>query len=330
VWRNIENYTTKESTLKGWIDIMPAKITTVEFIKRADKIHEGTYDYSGVRCTGGRKKVNIKCKRHGIFSQTVERHLSGAGCRFCNAHQKKTTVEFIDNCVSVHGSKYDYTKVQYLRDNSKVEILCKIHGSFFQCPKDHFRLGCGCPECKRDKMRYTTDEFIAKAKNRHGNRYDYSLSDYTGNQDKITIVCQIHGKFKQKAKDHLLGCGCQKCNRKISKTEIQFLDIIGIPEECRQYRISGTKYQADGYDKSTNTVWEFLGDHWHGNPKIKDPNKPICLNSNTTFGDLYKKTLQKFSRLIDLGYNINYVWEFDWKIWKKDTTKILKICKYKK
>ena len=58
----------------------------------------------------------------------------------------------------------------------------------------------------------TTEEFIAKAKAVHGDRYDYSKVEYVGTKTKICIICKEHGEFLQSPKKHLLGQGCIKCH----------------------------------------------------------------------------------------------------------------------
>jgi len=60
----------------------------------------------------------------------------------------------------------------------------------------------------------TTEEFIAKAKAVHGDRYDYSKVDYVGTKTKVSIVCKEHGEFLQSPQKHLTGQGCIKCHRK--------------------------------------------------------------------------------------------------------------------
>ena len=60
----------------------------------------------------------------------------------------------------------------------------------------------------------TTEEFIAKAKAVHGDRYDYSKVEYVGQKAKVCILCKEHGEFLQPPYDHLSGHGCIKCHRK--------------------------------------------------------------------------------------------------------------------
>ena len=57
------------------------------------------------------------------------------------------TVRFIENAKKVHGDKYDYSKVQYVDSDTKVCIVCPIHGEFEQFPGNHLR-GYGCRSTK--------------------------------------------------------------------------------------------------------------------------------------------------------------------------------------
>ena len=79
----------------------------------------------------------------------------------------------------------------------------------------------------------------------------------------------------------------------------------------RQYRIPGTKYLVDGFDQETNTVYEFLGDFWHGHPKF--PRDRINEINHCTMESLYNCTFQRLDHLKTLGYNVRYIWESDFK-----------------
>ncbi|MGZ8924644.1 MAG: DUF7487 domain-containing protein [Nitrososphaeraceae archaeon] len=78
-----------------------------------------------------------------------------------------------------------------------------------------------------------------------------------------------------------------------------------------EYKIPGTRYKADGYCSETNTIYEFHGDYWHGNPMLFEPQ---VFNDSTkcTMGDLYKKSLIKEKIIRDLGYNLVVKWESDY------------------
>lgn len=118
-------------------------------------------------------------------------------------------IKFIHKSKKVHNNKYNYDEVRYVDAKTKVTIICPVHGAFKQTPDKHSR-GKGCPTCGGTK-KLSNDEFITKAKNKHGNRYNYTLTDYHGSLKKVQITCTIHGIFKQTPKDHLNGCGCPLC-----------------------------------------------------------------------------------------------------------------------
>lgn len=61
------------------------------------------------------------------------------------------------------------------------------------------------------RKKLTTEEFIEKAKEVHGDKYDYSKVEYNGNTIKVCVICPIHGEFWQTPKSHLKGCGCKIC-----------------------------------------------------------------------------------------------------------------------
>ena len=304
-------------------------ITTEEFVQRAKQIHGDRYDYSKTEYISSRKKVIIKCSVHGEFLQEPHAHvIIKSGCYKCGCIEggKKTRSThdvFIERAKNVHGDKYDYSRVNYTRMRDKIIIICPKHGNFKQGVNNHIVLKQGCPKCFNEtrglnQHKITTEEFITRAKKIHGDKYDYSESICYGSCEKVYIRCPIHGIFRQMATKHLRGQGCRKCISKISKSEIEFLNYLKIPNECRQCFID--PYYVDGINK--NVVYEFLGDYWHGNPKTQDPSM-INYQAHATFGDLYIKTKNRFNVLCSKGYTIKYIWESDWKNWKK--TKIGKI-----
>lgn len=109
---------------------------------------------------------------------------------------------------------YDYSKTIYISDRDNLTIICEIHGEFDQKPTVHLR-GGGCPKCgieKNSKSRtYTNEEFIKKAIDIHGNKYNYTNVVYKKSDDYVDVICDNHGMFKIKANNHLQGNGCSKC-----------------------------------------------------------------------------------------------------------------------
>jgi hypothetical protein len=276
------------------------------FIKKSKKIHGDKYNYSKSKYQNIRTDIIITCKKHGDFLQKPNKHIEGQGCMKCKIDNNTlTTEEFIKKSTDIHGNKYDYSKVEYKYTNKKVMILCKKHGEFLQTPMTHLR-GTGCPECG-GTIKQNTEYFINRANSIHNKKYDYSLVDYENQHKKVTILCKEHGKFKQTPNSHLNNSGCPKCGNKFGIMENMWLDSLNI--EKRQFKIG--KYFVDGYDPVTNTVYEFNGDFWHGNPNKYNLNDVNIINKKT-FGELYENTLDKEKKLIELGYNVISIWETDY------------------
>lgn len=121
---------------------------------------------------------------------------------------------------------YDYSKMEYKNFDTKVKILCPIHGEFEQTPGNHLRYGCGkCGKTKGgEKQTSNTKEFIFKAKKVHGNKFNYSKIEYKRAKIKVKIICPIHGEFRQTPDGHLRGSGCKKCSGNDQYTTKEFID----------------------------------------------------------------------------------------------------------
>jgi uncharacterized protein YbbK (DUF523 family) len=124
--------------------------TTEQAIEDFKKVHKDKYDYSKVQYKHHRKKVIIICPEHGEFLQTPNIHITGHGCPKCNAGGKYQKEKVLENFKKVHSETYDYTQVKYNNSETPVEIICKIHGSFYQIPHNH-KSGSGCPKCASSK-----------------------------------------------------------------------------------------------------------------------------------------------------------------------------------
>ena len=206
---------------------MNKKKTNTEFINESKNVHGDKYDYSKVEYTGANNKVCIICPEHGEFWQKPISHIRGNGCPICNPKKKVSEEDIIKRFITIHGDKYDYSKVEYKNISNKVCIICPEHGEFWQDPHNHLK-GSGCPICgkiKQDKKKnILQNEWIKRANEVHNNKYDYSKLVYTGCYNKVCIICPKHGEFWQVANSHLRGSGCPKCKTSfLEKTVIKFL-----------------------------------------------------------------------------------------------------------
>lgn len=308
--------------------IQANKISDTDILDRMRNVHNNKYTYPNLKGQTTMEKIDICCPFHGVFHQNLNSHLLGVGCPKCANERisnalRSDTATFIAQAILIHGSIYDYSLVDYKGNKIKVRIICPKHSYFDQAPCAHLN-GCGCPDCGYEKAAAartsSNEEFIGQAIKIHGNLYDYSLVDYKDAFTKVDILCSTHKKFPQKPNAHLNGHGCPKCHTMISGQELEWLKYIGVPDDKqhRQVKIDlEDKYiLVDGFDPDTNTVYEFHGDFWHGNPICFDQNK-TNYRSKKTFGELYKNTLAREVQLKQAGYNLITIWETDWQKIKK-------------
>jgi Zn finger protein HypA/HybF involved in hydrogenase expression len=238
-----------------------------------------------------------------------------------------TTETFIERVILLHGNKYDYSKLEYKKWDEKVEIICIQHGIFWQKASAHLK-GNGCPKCGRIsttiKNTLIQTSFLEKAIKIHGNAYDYSKVIYKNSRTEVEIICPKHGSFWQPPNSHRKK-GCPRCRGSISKVSQRWLDYLKVPKMIGTNReviinIDNNNFRVDGYDSQTNTIYEFHGDWWHGNPKLYNLEDIHPINKKT-YGELLENT-QKRSRLLKShGYNVVSIWESDWKKIEKELKK---------
>ena len=298
------------------------KLNIESFIIKANIIHNDKYDYSLSVYKNYHSDALIICPIHKKFEQKVCKHLNkyGYGCQECGKdnsfknHRRITVEEFIRRARAVHGDKYGYELIDEIRGNRDiVKIICPIHGIFEQSVSKHFIYGCR--QCgyivRAGKQRFNLETFIKQAQAIHGDRYDYQHVNYKNARIPVDILCKLHGIFKQAPFSHTKGAGCPNCFHNISKPETEWLDSLDIKIRNKVIKVGSKIIKADGFDPITNTIYEFNGDYWHGNPNKYNLND-LNQRNNKTFGELYQATLTKEKLIKEGGYNLISIWEEDY------------------
>ena len=209
--------------------------STEKFIEEARNIHGDKYDYSKSKCQYKKDIVTIVCPEHGEFQQVVSNHLRGNECPKCGYNKLSyNTKTFIEKARKVHGDKYDYSKVNYSRLSDIITIICPEHGEFQQKAGVHLQ-NRGCPKCgltiRKRGSKITTEEWVNKAREIHGDRYDYSKVKYINSETKVCIICPKHGEFWKAPIKHTSGQGCPKCSQEVqtknqSRTKEDLIDEL--------------------------------------------------------------------------------------------------------
>lgn len=189
---------------------------TSEFILKAREVHGWKYDYSKVNFVDMGTKITVICPKHGEYEVIAGEHLKGVDCQKCVSERSKKTLEkFItdarlnDRNISIIG--------EYRSMRVKTWFRCNVCGKEWETTPSKIQNGQGCSYCNVGVK--TTEDFIKRAKEIHGDRYDYSKAVYRGNTTPITIICPEHGEFEVSPTTFFNRINpCKKCSRK-SKME---------------------------------------------------------------------------------------------------------------
>lgn len=291
--------------------------SSVEFINQAIKTHGDYYDYSKVDYKKNNKPVIIICPIHGEFNQLPTNHLRSQyrmACLKCSDIEKgrrkanKASTVFINKAIEVHGNKYDYSKVDYISATDKVIIICPKHGEFLQQPSAHFSYGClQCGiETRIEKSMHSNEFILNKFKEIHGNRYDYSLVEYTGYTNKVKIICKIHGIFLQAPSSHIdKKSGCPECSR-LSIKEKNTCSLENFIEKSRKVYGDIFTYDNTVYVSSTTPVIITCKQHgdftiWPESHYFNGAGCPKC-NEHTSKGE---KELVEFIKNLGTSFTAN-------------------------
>lgn len=259
-----------------------------DVIQRIEKICKEKSDYVKTltflgfvddQWIGNTTKLILECSLHGKWETTSYVHfINGTGCRQCSILSKnkekmdKYSKEFLEKAKIIHKNKYDYSLVNYTKANNYINIICPVHGIFQQTPNSHLN-GTGCPKCGKiiqaKNHSLTTEEFVRRSKEVHGDKYDYSKTVYKLSTEKILITCKKHGDFYQYPYHHTAGRGCPLCKNSTGEKLIyDYLFDLGIKFNS-QVRIKGEIFgkQSDlviidfSFKIKNQTYWiEFNGE----------------------------------------------------------------------
>lgn len=204
---------------------------------------------------GNDKPITLECTNCGkkwTINATSGLKDCFKGCPECG--EKSLTYlksVFIKKAKDKFGDKFDYSKVKYKNNKAKICIICPDHGEFWITPNHFLSSNYGCPKCgkesTKEKLRYSKEYFLQKAKEIHGDKYDYSKVNYVDLNTPVCIICPKHGEFIQKPNKHInRKQGCPKCAQSHGEELVEnILNRYNIKHIC-QYKV---KHKLEIYDK---------------------------------------------------------------------------------
>lgn len=239
------------------------RMTFEKFLERAHAMYGVKYTYFTETWKDYQTPMHVKCNTCGYeYDQTPTSHINnGCGCRKCadKANSERMSMTFEEMLAKFrekHGNKYDYSKVKYLNRYTEIEIICPIHGSFYQMPDVHSS-GSGCPKCglvnSGLSRRTPESEVLQKFHEVHKDLYDYSEVVYQTMTTPVSIICKEHGAFLQTPYNHIKGHGCPTCAY-ISNGLQHRLSFEEFVEKARQTHTIQYEYVRESYEKRSAPV----------------------------------------------------------------------------
>lgn len=302
--------------------------TTEKFIEEGIKKYGDAHDYSKTIYTTWTDWVIIGCNLCGKdFRKQPRKYFgsTGSGC-IRPGCKKQTSIprpkeQVLRLLNEKNGDRFEYDLSKYQNMHSKADAKCKLCNQIFEIyvSRHAYQTIENCPNCasNRPKKYGSLEDWKLKrgqtAALVHNDQYDYSEMDYSRASIKVNgIRCKkCDTKFSMFWSVHMNGYGCPTCfpPQIHSMPERNWLQKLEIPEENWQIKIPQTRWRVDAL--VGNTIYEFYGSFYHGDPRMGPPEKynPI---SKKTFGELYYNTMVRYNTLIHMGYEIKFVWELDW------------------
>lgn len=294
----------------------PHKLTFEAFVEKCSDLsqpvnakHVGL-DYSKPETraawNGSKSKIPIWCSIHQeFFTQQAANHMNGQGCPPCGfalRAEKKRKADPVADFRKVHGDTYDYAHMVYSNSQTKIEIGCLAHGSFWQKPNAHLR-GDGCPVCWATRKKAFAaarndvykDRFAERAAKVHNGAYALiTLPEHS--HDEITLNCPKHGDFNQQAHSHLNGHGCPACGRITSYTQRElaaFIEGLGVRVEQDNRTVLGGLH-IDIWAPDCNIGVEYNGSYWHTHERVGNKHR------------------EKHDRAVKAGVKLIQIFDFEW------------------
>jgi hypothetical protein len=226
---------------------------------------------------GSRKKVWWKCEVGHEWEAAVKRRTAGIGCPYCS-NQKVCE----DNCLQTTNPELAFE--WHPTKNKNLNPTMITYGNdkkvWWKCSKGHEwqektlsrSQGCNCPYCSgkrvcKDNCLATLNSTLAKEWHPTKNG-SLTPNDVTcGSNMMVWWKCKIGHEGETRVYNRNNNQECPICSGgAVSKISQQWLDSLNIPAENREVWLGKLSFRVDGFDPETKTVYEFLGDYWHGNP----------------------------------------------------------------
>ena len=212
------------------------KLTNEQFIAKCVDKYGDSFTYEKTNYVNSRTKVIVTCKTHGEITVNPQTFLqTNFGCMQCykdstigiipkDNHEKKIPLEdrikiFIDKIRKKHGDRFDFSKMKYVNSLTKIYVFDIDNNEMLHIRPNSLLRYKGNNKSRKN---ITTEDFIKKAKEIHGDRYIYDKTVYKHHAEKVIVKCRTHGEFLISPNNHThnnKGKGCPYCTGRYKTTE---------------------------------------------------------------------------------------------------------------
>lgn len=311
-----------------------SKALTEEWIKKVIKKwpeFAEKYDYTNTVYTGAKNNVEIRCKKHGVFTVIAGNHKTrGSGCELCGrertnkalssrkgkSNTKRSTEEWVAKVLDKHpefADMYDYSQAVYTSTDDPVTIICKTCGRVCTPKARKHMAGQGCKSCAGrksvEKNVPTFSEMVKRAQEVHGDEYEYFEDSYTYMSKDMNILHKKCGNiFPQRPEFHIgKKQGCPFCQHVVSSGE---QDVFAFVKEHTHHEVQNNARIVPDF---------FVGDKriHKAELDIYVPELKLAIEYNGTyFHDISMKGkgyhIGKRKACEQLGIRLISIWECDW------------------
>jgi hypothetical protein len=252
-------------------------------------------------------KLKFVCPKGHVGLVTYNGFQQGCRCQRC-AIDARRKVSFEDIRKAFSGRGYALLSTEYKNVLTKLTYSCPA-GHIGNMSYYNFQKGHGCPYCAGN----STLEFEYVKNYFKGQGYELLSTKYEGSHSKLMYKCPLGHICSVTYTNFQQGKMCPICSSgPVSKISQYWLDSLNIQtlEREHSFHINKRLYKVDAYDLGTNIIYEFLGNYWHGNPEMYNPND-INPTNKKSYGQLYKETFERLTVLEEAGYKVVYIWESD-------------------
>ena len=302
--------------------------------------------YNGVKT-----RIRLRCSKDGYeWEVSINNLINGeTGCARCSGNEEWTylrlqeaisEIKFPDGTPKYQllTSEDDFNKT-YEGVQTRIRLRCTLDGYEWEVSINNvINNESGCSRCSnREEWTYLRlQEAISELRFPDGSQVCtlemteiefLEVYEIDGAHAKIFVRCAVdqdHTWWVQITNLINNKTGCPDCNTiGSSKVEIEWIEFVMANEGIHiQYALNGGQVKingrlVDGMCYETNSVYQFHGDYWHGNPNRYEPDY-INPSNYKRMGDLYEETLIKDQELRDQGYNVIIIWESEWNEIKKN------------